>query len=65
MGEEYMIKTKKVIRETKHEDKIIKKELESGYKDWNEKLVSKIKQQQQYNQQQKTRKKKKDYGIDF
>ena len=66
-GEEYMIKTKKAIRETGHGNKIIKKQLESGYKDWNEKLVSKINQQQQNNQQQKTkgRKKKKDYGIDF
>jgi hypothetical protein len=60
-------KTKSLIEEIGHNDKIIKKELTGGNKDWNEELVSKIKikQHQQYNQQQTRGKKKKDNGIDF
>jgi hypothetical protein len=65
MGQKYTTKTKSLIEEIGHNDKIIKKEL--NYKDWNEKLVSKIKikQHQQYNQQQMRGQKKKDNGIDF
>ena len=56
MGQKYEEKTKSLIEEIGHNDKIIKKEL--SCKDWNEELINKI------NNQQK-KKKKKDYGISF
>jgi len=65
-GKEYFMKTEAmIIRETEYGDKIIKKEL-AGYKDWNEKLVTKLRIKEQNNQQPtKKGRKKKDNGIDF